>query len=81
MSILFFIKSHRGLEFTYWLSTFEAMTKQSTLLTGFAFARLAGAVGAEERYVSMIYLAVTSISMGFGLLVITASTMVSVRES
>lgn len=47
------------------------------MLTGFAFARLAGAVGAEERYISVLYLAVTSISMGFGLLVITASTMVS----
>ena len=77
MSKLFVIKSCRGLEFNYWLSTFEAMTKQSTLLTGFAFARLAGAVGSDERYVSVFYLAVTSISMGFGLLVITSSTMVS----
>jgi len=53
------------------------MTKQSTLLTGFAFARLAGAVGSDAAYLGILYLAVTSISMGFGMLVIMSSTMVS----
>lgn len=55
------------------------MTKQSTLLTGFAFARLAGAVGSDKAFIGVFYLAVTSISMGFGLLVITQSTMVSAK--
>lgn len=37
----------KGMEFNYWLGTFESITKQSAMLTGFTFAGLAGAAGAD----------------------------------
>ena len=49
------------------------------MLTGFAFAGMAGAAGSDAYKLSIIYLAVTAISMGFGLLVVTTSSMVSLK--
>lgn len=75
------------MELQYWITTFKTMTTNSSLLTGkhkqaykcfylgFTFTAMAAATGSESQRLSMVFLAITACSMGFGLLCITSASL------